>query len=340
VHDPPPWHHLVALVTAFVPTSRSVGFAVSFIGAIVLSGCGTVDLPGGERAGRGVGQAEAAVADGNFGTGRQTADASLTPAGPIDQAEENSVVTAVPANYDEAVPEGSIVYALRCSSCHGDLGEGGIGPPVIGLDPNLIKRQVRAPVGEMPLYTSDFLGPEELAVVVDYVTRLPPPGDGVLPEFNEAIPRPPEGQFLTRLEESRILHILLHRAVVANETVRAGELISHVRPLLAGAHLADIDDIEAWLTAGDHLSATAVLTDMTGDDPLAAMGDDEATLWILAQAAARGDSSAVTWLVSTLSTPDPGVEAGIRAEMMELAQTGQFDMLAANLGEILGPLPG
>lgn len=75
---------------------------------------------------------------------------------------------------DEAAGDGATgeeVHQSRCATCHGGSGEGGSGPPLVGVDDRLSRDEhievVRDGRGRMPAW-DDELTPEEIEAVVDY----------------------------------------------------------------------------------------------------------------------------------------------------------------------------
>lgn len=68
-------------------------------------------------------------------------------------------------------PEGAY-QAAGCSSCHGQDGEGGVGPALAGHTDAQVEKQVRDPVGDMPAFGSEKLSDQQLALIVTYIEGL------------------------------------------------------------------------------------------------------------------------------------------------------------------------
>lgn len=70
-----------------------------------------------------------------------------------------------------------VFFANGCTVCHGDQGEGGIGPTLarIRLDPDQVITQVRRPRGVMPRYDVSVIPDQELADVLAWLHTLPLP---------------------------------------------------------------------------------------------------------------------------------------------------------------------
>ena len=82
--------------------------------------------------------------------------------------------TAGPEFSDPVVQAGYDVFvASACSACHGQNGEGStIAPALPGHTDSQVRRQVRAPVGLMPLFPPDKISASELDSLVAYITNL------------------------------------------------------------------------------------------------------------------------------------------------------------------------
>ncbi len=67
-----------------------------------------------------------------------------------------------------------VFRAVGCSSCHGDDAAGtSIAPALSGHSASMVRRQVRAPTGLMPLFPRDKVSDSQLDVLVAFVSSLP-----------------------------------------------------------------------------------------------------------------------------------------------------------------------
>ncbi len=72
-----------------------------------------------------------------------------------------------------AAAEGYEIYRqVGCAACHGEQGEGGIGPALAGHTPEQVRKQVRNPVGDMPAFSQEQLSDEDLEKIVAFVESL------------------------------------------------------------------------------------------------------------------------------------------------------------------------
>ncbi|CAE6807788.1 Cytochrome c6 [Paraburkholderia aspalathi] len=111
--------------------------------------------------------------------------ASLPPSQPADSiallnngtspasAPGNSSSTSRIAN---PAAHGASVYAANCAACHGQAGEGGAGPALIGISSRYrtadIEARIREPSGIMPRLYPGPLNAQDLQDVVRYVASL------------------------------------------------------------------------------------------------------------------------------------------------------------------------
>ena len=106
------------------------------------------------------------------------------------------LVAASPnARADEKVwAQSSGTRVADCAYCHGDKGEGGLGPDLAGRKLTLAQftRAVRKPWGIMPAYPN--LSDEAIQGVWEYLTSLPPVAEAAAPRIPDPGPSGPKGQ--------------------------------------------------------------------------------------------------------------------------------------------------
>lgn len=78
-----------------------------------------------------------------------------------------------PQALNEKAKEGYEIYRrVGCASCHGDQGEGGVGPALAGHTPEQVRRQVRNPVGNMPRFSQEQVSDQDLEKIIAFVESL------------------------------------------------------------------------------------------------------------------------------------------------------------------------
>ena len=107
----------------------------------------------------------------------QAAPAAGQPSG--NDSAETTVTPGLPGNGVDGDAERGreVFFANGCTVCHGDQGEGGIGPtlPQSRLDPEQLVAQARRPRGVMPRYDVSVIPDEHLADVLAWLHTLPLP---------------------------------------------------------------------------------------------------------------------------------------------------------------------
>jgi len=206
-------------------------------------------------------------------------------------ASSTSVATISGASGGDGV--GEVIFASSCASCHGTRGEGGTGPPLAGHTAEQIIRQVRAPVGNMPVFGPEKISPAALDDLVEMITGLhleggaPHDGDGASPH-DEAR--------LSKQEVSQLQHALILDLLEQDDAAAAAHALEEVIEPLSGTHsdamAALLEDIEAGRT--DQVQSR--LLDMAAHAPLTDGLNIDALLLTLALDDLRGgDEAASHW---------------------------------------------
>lgn len=84
---------------------------------------------------------------------------------------------ASPASEPAMTPEhGASIYAANCAACHGQTGEGGVGPALVGISSRRqmadIEARIREPSGIMPKLFPKTLSAADVSDVARYVASL------------------------------------------------------------------------------------------------------------------------------------------------------------------------
>ncbi|MDA0264771.1 MAG: cytochrome c [Chloroflexi bacterium] len=221
-----------------------------------------------------------------------------------DASPNESPASAAPSGQPVAdtaanTSEGQQLFTAKgCAACHGANGEGtGIAPALSGHTGGQVRRQVRAPLGLMPVFPPSVVSNEELAQIADYVETLAgehahmsesnpgemlaqhhwmvlfaleeDSGDEAVHHIDHIIGQV-TGQHLSQMKEAKKLaeEGELHEAAHIVENMLAGVQVEDLTPSAMHASLARssilIDDIEGAQHQLDHLMARL------GDDPAAA----------------------------------------------------------------------
>ncbi len=134
-----------------------------------------------------------------------------------------------------------------CAACHGQNGQGNIGPPMGGHTAQQVVRQVRAPLGAMPLFSPDELSNAELASIVDFVVGLGP----MSMDHGGADPEEEESGGLDQREVLIGHHWMTLSAINEGQTSKAIAHVTNITELVQGEHLSAMNEVVAMLEAGD-----------------------------------------------------------------------------------------
>ena len=222
------------------------------------------------------------------------------------------------------VVEGEQLFVSKgCAACHGDSAQGtSIAPGLSGHTEGEVKRQVRAPLGIMPVFPPDRISNAELGAIAAYI--------GSLPAGHGHQGRADEGQ------EVVIHHWMALFAIEDGNTPEAAHHIEHIMELVTGDHLARMEEALADVEAGElHDAAHTIEAMLAG---LEEKDLTETTTHLrLALSAARVESAPdaihhVEHFMELAAEAD--IEAG--EEVLALLEGGEFLEAGHHLEELLG----
>lgn len=218
-----------------------------------------------------------------------------------------------------------------CAACHGQNGQGGIGPAMGGHTAEQVIRQVRAPLGAMPLFTPAELNDAQLASIVDFVTALPQMSmaqDVVHDEGGGA-----ESGGLGAREVLIGHHWMAISAIDAGKARQAIAHITNINDLVQAEHQSAMNEVVDLLESGDLDSARAATLEM-----LAGFFPEEGSIDVLhLQLAAQALAvDSPTEAVVHLGRVGEGDSAEVAQSAIEALSAGQTETAAEILGEALG----
>ncbi|MCH8090239.1 MAG: cytochrome c, partial [Chloroflexi bacterium] len=125
-----------------------------------------------------------------------------------------------------------------CSACHGQDAQGTtIAPALSGHSAAIVKRQARAPVGVMPLFSPDEISNEELEQIAEFIASLPA-GHMHVREVDVG-------------REVALHHWMALISLEEDEIIEAIHHVEHIIGLVQGIHLARMQEILQQLQEGD-----------------------------------------------------------------------------------------
>lgn len=214
---------------------------------------------------------------------------------------------------------GEYVFESLCASCHGDQGAGALAPALAGHTVDQVLRQVRAPVGEMPMFPAERLTEFGLADVASYVAGMP--------EADAEHGGHEHAEGLSKQEASEIVHILLARAIRDEDLEMAEHYAVDVQSSLAGNHLDAMIEISTRLGEEDLAAAFERVESMLVSSSATTHVSDDALITRLAHSAAmNGDLAGVEHWLGHLHSID-GLGIDVHALESALAE-GDSPLLA------------
>ncbi|MDA0988430.1 MAG: c-type cytochrome [Chloroflexi bacterium] len=264
--------------------------------------------------------------------------AACTSASPTPTLEPTATVPPTSTPEATATPEGqghteisddpviqagyNVFVATGCSACHGQNAEGTTFAPALnGHSDGQVHRQVRAPVGTMPVFPPDKLSASELDNLVAYITSL-------------------DAGHMHEMEIDLGPAIQMHHwmALFAVEDGEFQEAIHHVEHLLnvlEGDHLARMKNVLTELQAGNPQDAGHEIEEM-----LAGVLDDGVsgiTMHVtLALSSVRvDDAEAAIHHLEHFAEIGDGANLEMGNEILALLQAGNLTEAEHELTELL-----
>ena len=148
------------------------------------------------------------------------------------------------------VDEGQQLFIAKgCSACHGQDAQGTeIAPALPGHSAAIVKRQARAPIGLMPVFSPDKITSEELDQIAQFIASLSEGHGHTTPaDIGENLVNH-HWMALLSLEEGDVPETIHH--------------VNHIIELVKGEHLARMQAILQQLEAGDIHESTHGIEDM------------------------------------------------------------------------------
>ncbi len=167
-----------------------------------------------------------------------------------------------------------LFFASGCNLCHGDTGEGGIGPALPGHSATQVLRQVRSPIAIMPLFDERELSDDDLIQIAAFIASL----EGGA-----------HGHEVEAAEDPRVVlathHWMALNALKAENASEASHHVGHIIERVRGEHLAAMLQVRERIDSGDlHDAEHTVESMLIGAAGLAAVRGETLHLRLALQA--------------------------------------------------------
>ena len=236
----------------------------------------------------------------------------------LPKATVTTQPTSTPAS------EGARLFTSKgCAACHGQDAKGtGAGPGLAGHTAAQVQRQVRAPIGFMPVFQPAAVSNAELAQLADYVEGL---------QGDHAHIRPVDpGESLAQH------HWMTLFALEDGNSEEAVHHIGHIIEEVTGTHLAQMQQARQKAEAGEMHDAAHIIEGMLAGTQSEDLTPSEMQLKLASSAAIVDDAQgALHHLehVSELMASDSDINSTV-AEIQALLEDGHLEEAAHELSEL------
>ena len=225
---------------------------------------------------------------------------------------------ALPSNHQLFVNKG-------CAACHGNNGEGSaFAPPLAGHAAAVVKRQIRAPLGIMPIFPPDKISNKEMQAITEFI-------DGLEADNEHA-----HAQASVGPDELSLHHWMALFPIEADDPKEGAHHLGHIVDLTEGEHLAQMQKAIALLEEGEvHEGAHIVEGMLAGLDEV---GLDESGMHLtLALSTARvGEHGASLHQLEHFLDSTTGERHEADEEIVSMLQTGAVHDAVDHLEELAG----
>ena len=127
-----------------------------------------------------------------------------------------------------------------CAACHGQSAEGSsFAPPLAGHSATVVKRQIRAPLGIMPVFPPDKISNEEMEAITTFIDGL----GGERQHMHSDAPTGPD--------ELALHHWMALFSIEGGDQGEGAHHLGHIVDLTEGEHLAQMKKAIELLEGGD-----------------------------------------------------------------------------------------
>jgi len=209
-----------------------------------------------------------------------------------------------------------------CAACHGAMGKGSeIAPALPGHTETQVRRQVRAPMGLMPVFPPDRVSNQELAQIAEYITSLGGPHAHIAP---------------VSLADAIAQHHWMALFALKDEAQdEAQHHINHIIELVEGDHLARMRESLRILEAGNLHDAEHVIEGMLAGTATPGLDQKEVHLRLaITSIKVEDPGDATHHLEHYLGLVGDSNEAEIGVAIMDLLGAGDLSEAEHHISEL------
>ena len=225
--------------------------------------------------------------------------------------------------FQPASPGEKLFVIKGCAACHGEMGQGSqIAPALPGHSETQVRRQVRAPMGLMPVFPPDRVSNQELAQIAAYITSL----SGPHAHMAQVSPADAIAQH----------HWMALFALKDEAQDEAMHHISHIIDLVEGDHLARMRESLLTVESGNLHDAEHMVEEMLAGTASPGLDEREVHLRLAITSIKVDDpGDAAHHLEHYLDVVEgDSKEAGIGGKIMDLLGAGDLSEAEHHISEL------
>lgn len=246
----------------------------------------------------------------------ETPPAPATPQAPTSAAPQASPVT-----------EGKAAYSAYCAACHGPEAQGTtVAGSLPGHSADIIRRQVRSPMGQMPAFSESQLNDTQLEAIVTYIASLPAPENHVEPlQMDDAL---------------AVHHQMVLVALKAGDTADALHHLDHIIDMATDhEHKEQAEEARALVTAGKMHDAEHEVEEMLAGKAVPEMGISQLHLQLAFSAISVRDTGDAGHHMEHFMAMASGMERVKADEVIKLMEMGDMHEAGHALEQMMGMTP-
>ena len=248
---------------------------------------------------------------------------SIPTATPATTITPTATPIATPELTGVAADGHQLFIAKGCSACHGQNAEGtAIAPALSGHTDAMIRRQVRAPVGIMPVFSPDRLSNAELDKIVAYITSLSGQHVHVTPADID--------------QEVALHHWMALLALESNDVAETIHHVLHINEMVTGDHLAQMEGVLAELEEGHAHDTIHTIEGMLAGTAVLGLTEEQMHLQLALSAVRVEDTPGALHHVQHFLDMVSGEESEAGQAIMDLLEAGDLREAEHELETLLG----
>jgi cytochrome c553 len=222
-------------------------------------------------------------------------------------------------------PEHQLFVDKGCAACHGRNAEGSaFAPPLAGHSAAVVKRQIRAPLGIMPVFPLDKISNEEMQAITEFI-------DGLSADNEHAHAKASSGP-----DELSLHHWMALFSIEAEDPKEGAHHLGHIVDLTEGEHLAQMKKAIALLEEGEVHEGAHIVEGMLAGLEEVGLDDSGMHLTLALSSARVGEHDASLHHLQHFLDAASGGRQEAAEEIVSMLQAGAAHDAVDHLEELAG----